>query len=121
MIALNHISICFKYVQQILNKCLSNILYRIRVMFFFSAGQHLMLSLYRNHILHVFVRPAMIAVSVNSCSQEKLSTGQYTPRIPDLGPKWVRLALNGTNTLGPNLSLKTLVHHQHCLLLSKCS
>jgi len=38
-----------------------------------TAGQHLMLSLYRNHILHVFVRPAMIAVSVNSSTQDKMS------------------------------------------------
>ncbi|BFZ06861.1 hypothetical protein BsWGS_09899 [Bradybaena similaris] len=38
-----------------------------------TAGQHLMLSLYRNHILHVFVRPAMIAISVNTCNEDKLS------------------------------------------------
>ena len=42
-----------------------------------TAGQHLMLSLYRNHMLHVFVRPAIIAVSVNSSSQERLSVGMY--------------------------------------------
>jgi glycerone phosphate O-acyltransferase len=38
-----------------------------------TAGQHLMLSLYRNHILHVFVRPALIAISVNTCNEDKLS------------------------------------------------
>lgn len=38
-----------------------------------NAAQHIMLSLYRNNIIHVFVRPAMVALSVNSCRQDYLS------------------------------------------------
>nr|KAG5704262.1 hypothetical protein BaRGS_012550 [Batillaria attramentaria] len=38
-----------------------------------NAAQHIMLSLYRNHIIHVFVRPAMLALSINSCRQDQLS------------------------------------------------
>lgn len=40
-----------------------------------TAAQHVMLSMYRNQIIHVFIRPAMIALSINSCRGEELSLG----------------------------------------------
>lgn len=42
-----------------------------------TAAQHIMLSLYRNQIMHVFIRSAMIALAVNSCKEEQLSLGKY--------------------------------------------
>ncbi|KAK6997966.1 dihydroxyacetone phosphate acyltransferase [Biomphalaria glabrata] len=77
-----------------------------------TAGQHLMLSLYRNHILHVFVRPAMIAISVNSCTSERLS-------IDDLFTKYCFLEqllskdfvfVPGSSRIDFDLSLRTLTH-----------
>ncbi|XP_067681176.1 dihydroxyacetone phosphate acyltransferase-like [Haliotis asinina] len=38
-----------------------------------TAAQHLMLSLYRNQLMHVFVRVALIAVCINSCEEPTLS------------------------------------------------
>ncbi|PVD26429.1 hypothetical protein C0Q70_14106 [Pomacea canaliculata] len=49
-----------------------------------TAAQHVMLSMYRNQIIHVFIRPAMIALSINSCRGEELS-------LDDLYQKYVFL------------------------------
>lgn len=37
-----------------------------------AAAQHLILSLYRNQMMHVFVRVSLIALSINSCTQDIL-------------------------------------------------
>ncbi|KAK7103571.1 dihydroxyacetone phosphate acyltransferase-like [Littorina saxatilis] len=38
-----------------------------------NAAQHIMLSLYRNQAIHVFLRPAMVSLAINSCKEEELS------------------------------------------------
>ena len=40
-----------------------------------SAAQNMMVCLYRNQLLNVFVRVAMIAVPINSCIQDTLNIG----------------------------------------------
>ncbi|XP_059144177.1 dihydroxyacetone phosphate acyltransferase-like [Physella acuta] len=77
-----------------------------------TAGQHLMLSLYRNHILHVFVRPAMIAISVNTCSEEKLSIGELYNKYSFLEQLLCKdfVFLPGSTKVDFELSLRTLTH-----------
>lgn len=41
-----------------------------------SAG-HILLSLYRNQLLHIFVRVGLVALGVNGCQQETLSLGTF--------------------------------------------
>ena len=41
-----------------------------------NAAQHIMLSLYRNQTMHVFLRPALISLAINSCKEEELSLGE---------------------------------------------
>ena len=41
-----------------------------------SAAQNMMVCLYRNQLLNVFVRVAMIAVPINSCVQDTLNIGK---------------------------------------------
>ena len=41
-----------------------------------NAATSLVLALYRNQLLHVFVRPAIIALSLNRCCHEFLSLGK---------------------------------------------
>ena len=43
-----------------------------------NAAQHIMLSLYRNQAIHVFLRPAMVSLAINSCKEEELSLGNYS-------------------------------------------
>ena len=37
-----------------------------------NAATHLMLASYRNQLLHVYIRPAMIALTVNSCQADTM-------------------------------------------------
>ena len=41
-----------------------------------NAAQHIMLSLYRNQAIHVFLRSAMVSLAINSCKEEELSLGE---------------------------------------------
>lgn len=44
-----------------------------------SAAQEMMVCLYRNQLLNVFVRVALIAIPINSCVRDKLPLGmQFT-------------------------------------------
>ena len=40
-----------------------------------NAATNIMLASYRNQLLHIFIRPGMVALAVNSCQQETLSLG----------------------------------------------
>ena len=42
-----------------------------------SAAQEMMVCLYRNQLINVFVRVALIAIPINACTQETLSVGKY--------------------------------------------
>lgn len=42
-----------------------------------QAAQELMVCLYRNQLLNVFVRVALVAIPINSCVQDVLSLGMY--------------------------------------------
>lgn len=41
-----------------------------------SAAQHMVLTLYRNQLMHVFVRIAMVTISINACPNDTLDIGQ---------------------------------------------
>ena len=41
-----------------------------------SAAQNMMVCLYRNQLLNVFVRVAMVAIPINSCVNDRLSIGK---------------------------------------------
>jgi glycerone phosphate O-acyltransferase len=45
-----------------------------------SAAQHLVLTLYRNQLLHVFVRIAMVSISINACPRDTLSIDELFTR-----------------------------------------
>ncbi|XP_005103445.1 dihydroxyacetone phosphate acyltransferase [Aplysia californica] len=77
-----------------------------------TAGQHLMLSLYRNHILHVFVRPAMIAISVNSSCQERLSMNELFTKYSFLEQLLCRdfVFIPGNTRSDFEMALLTLTH-----------
>lgn len=38
-----------------------------------AAAQHLILTLYKNQLMHIFVRVAMVTLSINSCTEETLA------------------------------------------------
>lgn len=42
-----------------------------------SAAQHMVLTLYRNQLMHVFVRIAMVTISINACPNDTLDIGQH--------------------------------------------
>ena len=42
------------------------------------AASHMALSTYRNSLLHVYIRTALVALSINNCSQDSLSTGKFS-------------------------------------------
>ena len=44
-----------------------------------SAAQNMMVCLYRNQLLNVFVRVAMVAIPINSCVNDRLAVGE--PRL----------------------------------------
>lgn len=44
---------------------------------FTSAAQEMMVCLYRNQLLNMFVRVALIAIPINSCVQETLPLSEY--------------------------------------------
>lgn len=37
-----------------------------------NAAQHIMLSMYRNQAIHVFLRPALVCLAINSCKEDEL-------------------------------------------------
>lgn len=41
-----------------------------------AAAQHLILTLYKNQLMHIFVRVAMVTLSINSCTEETLATSK---------------------------------------------
>lgn len=41
-----------------------------------AAAQHLILTLYKNQLMHIFVRVAMVTLSINSCTEETLATNE---------------------------------------------
>lgn len=43
-----------------------------------NAATNIILGSYRNQLMHVFVRVAMVALSVNGCLQETMSMGEHT-------------------------------------------
>ena len=43
-----------------------------------SAAQEMMVCLYRNQLLNVFVRVALIAIPINACVQETLPVCKYS-------------------------------------------
>ncbi|XP_060070929.1 dihydroxyacetone phosphate acyltransferase-like [Ylistrum balloti] len=78
-----------------------------------AAAQHLMLSIYRNQLMHIFVRVAMVSLSINVCTQDTLP-------LEDLYNKYVFLEhlLNrdfifhpGHTKLDFEHSLLTLTHN----------
>ena len=42
---------------------------------FTTAAQQMMVCLYKNQLMHIFLRVAMLTLSINSCVQEFLSVG----------------------------------------------
>ena len=40
------------------------------------AAQHMVLTLYRNQLMHVFVRIAMVTISINACPNDTLELGK---------------------------------------------
>lgn len=77
-----------------------------------NAAQHIMLSLYRNHIIHVFVRPAMVALSINSCRQEQLSLDELYQKYSFLESVLCRdfVFIPGNTQKDFELTLATLAH-----------
>lgn len=47
-----------------------------------SAAQEMMVCLYRNQLLNVFVRVALIAIPINTCVQDTLSVCKYAKFHP---------------------------------------
>ena len=41
-----------------------------------NAATNLVLASYRNQLLHVFVRPAIVALTVNGCPNDTMSIGR---------------------------------------------
>jgi glycerone phosphate O-acyltransferase len=48
-------------------------IYNTRGEYVQAAAQHLILTLYKNQLMHIFVRVAMVTLSINSCTEETLA------------------------------------------------
>lgn len=42
-----------------------------------AAAQHLIITLYKNQLMHIFVRVSMVTLSINSCTEETMSMSKY--------------------------------------------
>lgn len=77
-----------------------------------NAAQHMMLSLYRNQVIHVFLRPAMIALAINSCREDVLSNEALFEKYEFLENLLCRdfVFIPGNTHKDFNLTLATLEH-----------